>query len=178
VLSFWLEGISLAEAVELFRLRNAHADQDAIRQAHELTRGHVYWLDLLAAQVARRAPQVSLGDLIKSFDRDTPELPNATLRSIWSTLHARERLVLQSLAETVRPTPILQLAHYLSSKLRYNQLHKAVKSLRGLSLLVIKLQDDGQEVSKRSVTSACRSALVGAMIGACERQQGKCPLTA
>jgi hypothetical protein len=31
---------------------------------------------------------------------------------------------------------------------------------------------------KRSVTSACRSALVGAMIGACERQQGKCPLTA
>ena len=31
---------------------------------------------------------------------------------------------------------------------------------------------------KRSVTSACWSALVGAMIGACERQQGKCPLTA
>lgn len=144
--SLRLEGITLDDAVELFRLRKAYADQASIQRAHELTRGHAFWLDLLAAQVARRAPQVDLADLLRSFDTDTPELPTATLRSIWGTLPERERLVLQSLAETVRPTPILQLAHYLSSRLRYNQLHRAVKSLKGLSLLVVKPQDSGQEV--------------------------------
>jgi hypothetical protein len=146
VLSFRLEGITLDDAIELFRLRNAPADENSIGQAHTLTRGHAYWLDLLAAQLARRAPHIELPDLLRSFDTDTPELPIATLGSIWSTLKEREQLVLQSLAETVRPTPILQLADYLRSRVHYNQLYRAVKSLRGLSLLVVKPQDGGQEV--------------------------------
>ena len=146
VLSFRLEGITFADTLELFRQRNAHANETAIRRAHELTRGHVFWLDLIAAQLARRAPQIELADLLRSFDTDTPELPTATLLSIWDTLKERERFVLQALAETVKPTPILRLADYLAPKLRYNQLYKAVKSLRGLSLLVVKPLNGGQEL--------------------------------
>ncbi|MDB5596382.1 MAG: hypothetical protein JWM36_3343 [Hyphomicrobiales bacterium] len=146
VSSMRLGGIKLEDAMELFRLRGAYAEESAIKRAHELTHGHAYWLDLLAAQLARQAPRMELSDLLRSFQTDTPELPVGTLMSIWTTLKEREQLVLHALAETVRPTPVLELANYLAPRLRYNQLHKAVASLKGLSLLVIKPQDDGQEV--------------------------------
>jgi hypothetical protein len=143
-MSYELQGIGADDAVALFKLRNAPATPAAITRAHSFTRGHAFWLDLLAAQLARRAPQIDLEGLLGSFDSE--ELPTATLRSIWNTLGPHERMVLQVLAETVRPTTVLQLSDYLVSRINYNRLGRAVRSLKGLSLLVVKPQDDGQEV--------------------------------
>ncbi|SHF71530.1 NB-ARC domain-containing protein [Kaistia soli DSM 19436] len=146
VLSHRMGGISLQEAAELFHLRGASTDSASLFRAHELTQGHALWLDLLAAQLARRGPEIELNDLLDELHGDTPQLPIATLRSIWATLREPEQLVLRTLAETVRPTTILQLSNYLSEKIRYNKLDKARRSLRNANLLVVKPQGDGQDV--------------------------------
>lgn len=144
--SIRLEGIQPTDAEALFRLRGAAAPLASIHEAHRLTRGHAFWLDLLAAQLARRSPDVQLDDLLENFHSDTPELPTATLRSIWGTLNDREQHALQALAETVRPTTALRLSQYLIDTTNYNKLHKALRTLKAANLLVTKKQDDGQEV--------------------------------
>jgi tetratricopeptide (TPR) repeat protein len=140
-----LEGLDLDATRQLFRLRRAPSSDEAVARAHEITRGHSFWLDLLAAQVAKRSPDIELDDLLKSISTDTAEIPNATLRSIWNSLRAREQVVLQSLAETVRSPTLMELSDYLRRHTNYNQLVKAVNLLRDLNLIVLKVGDDGNE---------------------------------
>jgi tetratricopeptide (TPR) repeat protein len=137
-----LTGLSLPETAELFALRRANSDPQSIEDAHAATGGHALWLDLLAAQVARPGMDIKLEDLVRSIENDSAEIPDATLRSIWQGLRDREQIVLQVLAETVRPTTALQIADYLGSRLRYNKVIKAVVPLRELNLIVVKKQDD------------------------------------
>jgi tetratricopeptide (TPR) repeat protein len=140
-----LEGIDLAATKELFSLRRAPAADASIERAHEVTGGHPFWLDLLAAQVARRSPQVALDDLLLSISSGTGEIPDATLRSIWNSLRTREQVVLQALAETLRPPTSLQLSDYLRGHINHNQFSKALRLLRDLNLVVVKINDDEQE---------------------------------
>ena len=145
VLSMRLEGLQLAATQELFRLRSAAASCASVERAHSVTGGHAFWLDLLAAQVANREPKVQLDDLLDSIPTGGSEIPNAMLRSIWQNLRERERIVLQALAETLRPTSALQLSDYLGSRLRYNQMSRAIRILRSLNLLVVKSLNSGDE---------------------------------
>ena len=110
-----LEGIDLAATRELFRLRQANASDKSVEDAHEKTRGHAFWLDLLAAQVAARSPTISLDDLVENIALGTGEIPDTTLRSIWQSLREREQIVLQALAETLRPVSAGRLSDYLRS---------------------------------------------------------------
>ena len=146
VVSKRLEGIALAATKELFDLRKAPASDQSVARAHDVTGGHPFWLDLLAAQVAKRSPQVQLDDLLQSISAGSGEIPNETLRSIWSSLRPREQVVLQSLAETVRPPTALQFSDFLRSHLNYNQFSKALVLLRDLNLIVVKITDDDEEV--------------------------------
>jgi len=50
-----LEGLSLDAAIRLFKERGTSSEPDEVRDAHQLTDGHAFWLDLLAVQVAKRA---------------------------------------------------------------------------------------------------------------------------
>jgi len=140
-----LEGLDLDATRELFRLRRAVVDDDSVKEAHEKTRGHAFWLDLLAAQVAARAPAVTLKDLVTNIASGGGEIPDATLRSIWQSLREREQIVLQSLAEVLRPVTAGTLADYLQSKSNFNQTSKAIRVLRSLNLLVIKQLDQDEE---------------------------------
>ena len=145
VLSSRLAGLDLAATTELFGLRQAVASEDSIARAHDITGGHAFWLDLLAAQVANRSPKVALEALLNSISAGTGEIPDTTLRSIWQSLREREQIVLQVLAEAVRPTSALQLSDYLGNRLRFNQMSRAVRILRDLNLLVIKALDSGED---------------------------------
>lgn len=140
-----LEGLSQDAARELFRLRGASASEELVDAAHHKTGGHAFWLDLLAAQVAARAPLVRLEDLLQNISSGTGEIPDATLRSIWQSLKDRERMVLQALAEALRPVSSMQLADFLRSRTNYNQISKAIRVLRGLNLLVVKKLDNDEE---------------------------------
>ena len=144
VLSKRLQGLSLVATHELFRLRRASASTASLERAHSVTSGHAFWLDLLAAQVAKRAPQIQLDDLLDSISSGRSEIPDTMLRSIWQSLREREQIVLQALAETLRPTSALQLSDYVGS-LRFNQMSKAIRTLRDLNLLVVKSLDGGEE---------------------------------
>ncbi len=138
ILSRHLEGIDLASTAELFRLRRAEADSHAIQKIHDRTGGHAFWIDLLAAQFARNPSPQQRRELMDGFSTGAGAIPDTTLRSIWHSLQERQQFVLQALAETLRPTTMIQLEHYLSRRIRYNQISKAVRSLQDLSLIVLK----------------------------------------
>lgn len=140
-----LKGLDLDAARELFHLRNVDASDDDITRAHELTGGHAFWLDLIAAQVGRNPEGPNLEELLGTLKLDETGLPVATLQSIWDSLKEREQIVLRGLAEAVRPLTVGQLADYLSAHLRWNQLSKAVKQLRNLNLVVVKIQEQNIE---------------------------------
>ena len=144
VFSTRLGGLDLGAAEELFELRRANVAAHSVARAHEVTGGHALWLDLLAAQVAARQ-NIELDDLLSNIATGGGEIPDATLRSIWQSLREREQVVLQALAETLRPTTTLQISHYLRSRANFNQTNRAVRALRGLNLLVLKVFDEGEE---------------------------------
>lgn len=141
-----LGGLDLQSTEELFQLRKVTAPSDEIARAHELTRGHAFWLDLIAAQISRNPDGPQLDELLTTVAQGEAGLPIATLQSIWSALKDREQVVLRGLAEAVRPITALQLSDYLSAHVKWNQVSKAVKYLRGLNLIVVKLQEGETEV--------------------------------
>jgi tetratricopeptide (TPR) repeat protein len=138
VLSQKIEGLDFSSAIELFTKRGAASDRSEIQEAHTLTGGHAFWLDLLAAQVAKKAPNLKLRNLVEQISTGKGELPTSTLQSIWETLHDRQKLVLRALAETVRPETESQVGDYLSNKINFNQVMRALRSLRSLNLIVVK----------------------------------------
>lgn len=140
-----LEGLDLAATHELFQLRRAIVSPESLEEAHEKTRGHSFWLDLLAAQVAARGGAVTLKELLSNIALGGGEIPDATLRSIWQSLREREQIVLQALAEVLRPVSAGTLADYLHSKSNFNQISKAIRVLRSLNLLVVKQLDQGHD---------------------------------
>jgi hypothetical protein len=130
-LSLPLRGLSYPTAVELFAQRKATSTEKEIAEVHSFTDGHAFWLDLLAIQVAKRSTEKTLREL-------TAQLPEDILRSIWETLPKREQLVLRVLAETVKPTPALEVGDYLVGYVTYNQASKALRSLISQNLVVVK----------------------------------------
>lgn len=144
-LSCHLEGLDLEATRKLFSQRGASANQTEIEDAHHLTDGHAFWLDLLAIQVTKRSPKIDLGALVNEIRSGRGELPAKTLNSIWSTLNEREQKVLRAMAETVRPDTEVEISDYLSHELNYNKVAKALRALRALNLVVIKRQQNGPD---------------------------------
>jgi len=138
-LSFDLQGISLDATRKLFSGRGASFTDAELEQAHRLTNGHAFWLDLLSLQVTK-SQSAPLGELLSRITLGSGDLPQNTLNSIWSTLREREQSVLRSMAETVRPATEDEIASYVSvsSKLNFNKVNKALNTLRSLNLIVVK----------------------------------------
>lgn len=91
VLSIKLEGLSIDATKALVHARNSTANELDIVEAHRVTKGHAFWLDLLAIQAQRRAPDVSLGDLVAEIEAGDAQLPQTTLNSIWNRRQSREK---------------------------------------------------------------------------------------
>jgi tetratricopeptide (TPR) repeat protein len=145
-LSCHLEGIDLAATQGLFEQRGAAAAAADIKEAHRVTEGHAFWLDLLAIQVAKRPSETPLDDLLDEIRTGRGPLPEKTLNSIWGTLKAREQLVLRGMAETVKPVSEAEIGEYLRHELGYGKVIKALKALRALNLVVIKRHPNAPEV--------------------------------
>jgi tetratricopeptide (TPR) repeat protein len=141
-----LEGIDFDAAVQLFSQRGASSEAHEIRDAHSLTEGHAFWLDLLAIQVAKPASNVKLSALVKVIGSGGGPLPDNTLNSIWMTLKDREQTVLRSMAETVKPETEVEIGEYLHDQMHFNKLMRALKTLRALNLVVVKRRADAADV--------------------------------
>ena len=141
-----LEGINLDAAVQLFSKRGASSEAHEIEDAHRLTEGHAFWLDLLAIQVAKPASSVKLSALVKQIGSGGGPLPDKTLNSIWTTLIDREQTVLRSMAETVKPETEVEIGEYLRHQMHFRKLVKALKALRALNLVVVKRGPDAADV--------------------------------
>jgi tetratricopeptide (TPR) repeat protein len=144
VQSLKLEGLDLISAIELFTKRQANSDRKEIEDAHRLTVGHAFWLDLWAAQVAKSSPNLTLRSLLDQVGAGA--LPTSTLDSIWKTLNEREKLVLRSLAETVRPETEGRIGDYLRNQINFNRVMRALRSLRSLNLIVVKSRAGSEDV--------------------------------
>jgi hypothetical protein len=136
-LNIHLEGISLNAAVELFSRRGASSSVSEIEEAHELTKGHAFWLDLLAIQVGKQHLPTDLPTLVSQIGSGS-ELAEKTLNSIWKTLKDREQTVLRAMAESVRPSTEAEIADYVMEKVNYNKVVRSLRSLRTLNLVVVK----------------------------------------
>jgi tetratricopeptide (TPR) repeat protein len=134
-LSIHLEGIDLEAAQGLFAARRANSTLPRVEAAHTLTKGHAFWLDLLALQVAQGR---DLDAILSEIRTGGGPLPATTLNSIWATLQDREQAVLRVMAETVKPESEATIADYLASSLTFNKVAKALRSLRSRNLVVIK----------------------------------------
>ncbi len=136
-LSCHLEGIALDATHQLFAARGSVCTRDEIAKAHVATSGHAFWLDLLALQVAKQS-SLSLTALLDKLRAEGGSLPEKTLASIWGTLGDRERLVLRSMAEAVRPETDSEIADHLHSEMNYKRVLKAMNALKSMNLVVIK----------------------------------------
>jgi tetratricopeptide (TPR) repeat protein len=140
-----LDGLSIDAVSHLFTKRGAKCQHQEIVEAHQLTEGHAFWLDLLAIQTAKN-PSVHLQTFLDRIRSGTGELPSKTLSSIWSTLSDRERLVLRSMSETVRPATEFEIADYVSDHLTYQKVMRAIRALKALNLVVVKRRPPAADV--------------------------------
>lgn len=145
-LSCRLAGIGLDATYQLFSERGATSAAREIEDAHEFTDGHAFWLDLLAIQVVKRAPAISLATLLSEVRAGGGTLPDKTLQSIWSTLKEREQLVLRAMAETVKPATETEIGDYLQREITFNKVMKALRALRALNLIVVKRRPSATDV--------------------------------
>ena len=136
-LNIHLEGIGIDAAVELFSRRGAPSTFAEIEEAHSLTGGHAFWLDLLAIQAGKQHEPIDLATLISQIGSSS-ELEEQTLRSIWATLREREQTILRAMAVSIRPSAEGEIAEYVSDALNYNKVIKSLRNLRSLNLIVIK----------------------------------------
>ena len=144
-LSLRLQGLSLEASMELFQSRKARASAEEIREAHDLTDGHAFWLDLLALQLVRK-DGLQLASIVNEIRTGQGPLPDLTLQSVWSKLNERETLVLRAMAETLRPESEEEIAGFLSRQLTYNKVNRAMRALRQLNLVVVKRSTDGVDL--------------------------------
>jgi tetratricopeptide (TPR) repeat protein len=145
VLNMHLEGISLDAAVELFSRRGASSTPAEIEEAHALTEGHAFWLDLLAIQVGRQHSPFDLPTLVSQIGSGS-ELAERTLNSIWATLRDKEQTVLRAMAESVRPSTEGEIADYVTDEMNYHRTVRSLRNLRTLNLVVLKKRPHGPDL--------------------------------
>jgi hypothetical protein len=146
ILNCHLDGLSLEATKLIFARRGAIADPLELEDAHALTNGHAFWLDLLAIQAARPSPAVRLAQLLAEIRKGEGTLPSTTLSSIWTTLTPNQQTVLRTMAETVKPETEDQIGSYVADKFHYNRFMKALNVLRSLNLVVVKRRPEGPDL--------------------------------
>lgn len=146
IITFSVQGISEDEAIELFKKRanGEFVPEIEIKEAHTLTKGHAFWLDLMATQVAK-VPGTTLRKLLDNLRRGRGDGPDV-LSSIWDTLAQREQMVLRFMAETMRPETENTIEKFVSSELNYNKFKKSLKSLISLNLIVVKPETNAPDL--------------------------------
>lgn len=145
-ITFSIKGLSEDEAIELFAMRAPHEEipEIDIREAHSLTKGHAFWLDLLAVQVSN-VPGTTLRKMLDDLRRGREEVPDV-LSSIWDKLALREKTLLRFMAEAVRPETEKTIERFVASQVNYKNFSRALKSLISLNLIVVKPENSAPDL--------------------------------
>lgn len=144
-----LSGLTEKDTVEYFQLGKPSIPKEKLiayaKRAHALTKGHALWLSMIAAQAQRGEEKlcsflenIISGDEIN--ENDSSIMSEKVLGSIWGSLHDRDKLVLRTLAESVKSEELDDYAEVLSSEINYKNFLKAIKALKSLNLIVVKRQ--------------------------------------
>lgn len=146
VITIAMKGISEDEAIELFSKRapEERIPESDIREAHTQTKGHAFWLDLLAVQVTE-VPGTTLRKLLSDMRRGREGVPDV-LSSIWGKLSDREQTLLRFMAEAVRPETETTIERFVASQLNYSKFSRALRSLVALNLIVVKPEIDAPDL--------------------------------
>jgi len=135
-----LRGLTFEEVFELFELRGVPAKapgmMNYIQEVFSLTEGHPLWLNMIAIQVARNpnGRDSILRDL-RAGNADDRARP--MLRSIWSGLTSKQRVILRCMAEL--PSAATQRAIHQCVRGRIkspNQFTRAFNTLKAIGVVV------------------------------------------
>jgi tetratricopeptide (TPR) repeat protein len=146
IISLRLRGISEAEAIELFKKRSLpnSVSDDEVREAHSVTDGHAFWLDLIAVQVAK-VPGTTLRKFLNDLRRGREGGPDV-LSSIWDKLSVGEHTLLRFMAEAVRPETAEMIEKFVASQLNLHRFRRAFRSLTTLNLVVVKPESNAPDL--------------------------------
>lgn len=140
-----LSGLSLQDSEELFKKYKIPISAANLRvlteSAHELTKGHPLWLNLIAGQAVRGVDTVNT--FIKSIKNKTDFgeegfsaiLSEKILHEVWNSLNHKQKVLIRGIAETVKPEKEEDLRSILSSELNTNQFEKSLRVLKNLNLV-------------------------------------------
>nr|WP_321233461.1 SIR2 family protein [uncultured Psychroserpens sp.] len=140
-----LSGINADECLELFKMYNvsiSSIELEALSQkAHKITKGHPLWLNLIAGQAIRGIGTVyEFIDKIEnksSFNEDdfSSILSGKILDAVWNSLNDKQKTLIRSIAETVKPETERNLMNILKSELKPNSFNRSLKTLKNLHLV-------------------------------------------
>lgn len=141
-LAIELEGLSREDAIRLFAIRevpNVTADpiRSKVERVQELTGGHPLWMNVIATQVSQQPERFDL--LIERLEQDrNVALPRNLLLEVWQKLGAKQQKVLRYMAELVTAEDENRIAQCISPDLNFKDVHRALRTLRSLDLVVVK----------------------------------------
>jgi tetratricopeptide (TPR) repeat protein len=146
IITLPLRGVSEEEAIELFAKRSPSSpvNEDDIRDAHKITDGHAFWLDLIAVQVTK-VPGTTLRKFLNDLRRGREGGPDI-LSSIWDKLAPAERTLLRFMAEAVRPETAEMIEKFVASQLNFHRFRRALRILTNLNLVVIKPETNAPDL--------------------------------
>lgn len=140
-----LTGISEDECVELLKCYNIGISSDDLiklaKRAHQLTKGHPLWLNLIAGQAIRGINTVNEfmteieGKTSFKEDNFSAILSEKILSAVWKGLNDKQKSVVRGIAETVRPETEENLKLILGSEINPNQFYKSIRTLKNLNFV-------------------------------------------
>lgn len=137
-----LHGLTRADAIRLFELRGVRdVALDPVRarieRVQELTDGHPLWMNVIATQVSQQPDRFDL--FLDRLERDrNVALPRNLLLEVWDELPPKQQRVLRYMAEMVTAETENRIAEFISPTLNFNQVHRALRTLQSLDLIVTK----------------------------------------
>ncbi|AKG68237.1 hypothetical protein WN53_03320 [Serratia fonticola] len=146
-----LKGLTEANTIELFNKPEIPLSKEKrlhyAKVAHNLTKGHALWLNLIMAQALRGEGSLqqflsNIGSSISSDSTDSALLAETILNKVWSILNERDQKLLKTLAEAVRSETAEDYAEILRDELNYNKFSKSLKTLSNLNLIIKKINSD------------------------------------
>ena len=133
-----LEGISVKETGELFRLRGVKIDDDtslaSVGKICDLTNGHPFWLNLIGTQIAKGLPFEEVISKLEHGEVDARAL--TMMRFIWEGLNRKQKTILRYMAEMSKPEDIDWIHECVKGDLgTWNRFNPVFKHLKSLNLI-------------------------------------------
>ncbi|MEM8508140.1 MAG: SIR2 family protein [Bacteroidota bacterium] len=142
-----LTGISEDESLVLFKNYNISASKSQLLElslkAHEVTKGHPLWLNLIAGQAIRGIDTAS--EFLRNVENKSTFneenlssiLSEKILDQVWNSLNEKQKNLIRGISETVKPESENNLRTILMDELKPNQFNKSLKTLKNLNLVEV-----------------------------------------